>query len=238
MARVRWGRARVGTRQGARLQQGRRRSGRGRARLWLVAYALAGALAVACIDGEDGFGGSFGVSSAGGIFCSPGLADADHDSIPDLQEGLEDLDGDTLPNYRDEDSDGDGLSDAVEVGDPCVPTECYGIVVYLNADSDGDRIRDGEDLSVCAPFVDPTSSATTQTSTGSALTSTTASTTSTGASTTGNLGNDSTSTTGMLGEGGAHPAMGTTEGGAAGAAGENNAGGAGSDEGEGGAASD
>jgi len=40
--------------------------------------------------------------------------DMDHDGIPDSTEGLADIDGDGLDNLRDLDSDGDGLTDAIE----------------------------------------------------------------------------------------------------------------------------
>eukprot|EP01047_Picozoa_sp_COSAG01_P077982 COSAG01_NODE_14242_length_1478_cov_2.171139_1_plen_492_part_11 len=68
------------------------------------------------------------------VTASSGAAyvDADKDGIPDVIEGdsLTDTDGDGSPDYLDEDSDGDGLPDAVEGLD----------------DADGDGIPDYRDL--------------------------------------------------------------------------------------------
>ena len=53
-------------------------------------------------------------------------ADADGDSIADVDEGTDDLDGDGLPNYLDTDSDGDGLADDYETAtgtDPYDPND-------------------------------------------------------------------------------------------------------------------
>src|SRR5688572_23246437 len=173
----------------------------------------------ACSDVGDVSSGGFGgavTTVGGGIFCGPG-ADADADGIPDLIEGLDDVDGDSLPNYRDDDSDGDGLSDAVEIGAACNPNMCDTAIRYLTADSDGDGIVDGEDSDVCTGLL-----TTAVTSTGMSQTSTATSAT-TGTSTTGSMGNDST-TASSNGEGGTHPGAGGADpnaGGAAGAAGEN-----------------
>lgn len=188
----------------------------------IAVCTLVGSGMGACSDNHSDISGGFSgavtaVGGPGGIFCGPG-ADADADGIPDLNEGLDDVDGDSLPNYRDDDSDGDGLGDAVEVGEPCNPNVCGTAITYLTADSDADGILDGEDSMVCTP-----TTATAQTSTGMSQTSTGTSAT-TVTSSTGTLGNDSTNTTGN-GEGGTHPGAGGADpnaGGAAGAAGENN----------------
>lgn len=49
------------------------------------------------------------------------LSDSDDDGIADIYEGTQDLDGDGVPNYLDEDSDGDGASDASEWTDGTDP---------------------------------------------------------------------------------------------------------------------
>jgi len=220
----------------AAVQVGRRQRGKRRLGRHKLACAVVGLAVGACTDASDGglAGSSFGVGGVGGGIdpCQSGLADADGDGLSDLGEGRDDVDGDTVPNYRDQDSDGDGVDDRIEVGSPCSPTRCAEAIMYLTADSDNDGMIDGEDSDVCTLLSTSTSTSTVGTfpnSTG----------TSSGTSTTGSVGNDST--TGTIGEGGTHPGAGgsdTSAGGAAGAAGENNAGGADSEGGAAGAAWD
>ena len=69
--------------------------------------------------------------------------DPDRDHISSLDEGAGDPDGDDLPNARDPDSDGDGISDAIEAGDtdcatPPVDTDGDGTPDFLDLDSNGD----------------------------------------------------------------------------------------------------
>ncbi len=65
--------------------------------------------------------------------------DSDGDGIPDAVEGADDADGDGIPNYLDEDSDGDGIPDAVEGADDA---DGDGIPNFLDLDSDDDGIPD------------------------------------------------------------------------------------------------
>jgi hypothetical protein len=106
------------------------------------------------------FGGEF--SRAGGqpasnfaiLYSGNGtLADADGDSIPDVQEDAngdgdlsnDDADGDGIPNYQDADSDNDGRPDDVEAGDQdlftiAASSDANGIPDFLDPDDDGDGI--------------------------------------------------------------------------------------------------
>ncbi len=77
-------------------------------------------------------------------------ADADSDGIADAVEGMSDTDGDGTPNYLDDDSDGDGYSDAEERGPtstPCGPrnTDTDPTLDFLDKDSDNDGLTDEEE---------------------------------------------------------------------------------------------
>lgn len=65
--------------------------------------------------------------------------DSDGDGISDAVEGYDDPDGDDLPNYLDPDSDGDGIDDAVEgAGD----ADGDSTPNFLDLDSDGNGVSD------------------------------------------------------------------------------------------------
>ncbi|MHA8050405.1 Ig-like domain-containing protein, partial [Aquirufa sp. ROCK-SH2] len=72
-------------------------------------------------------------------------ADCDNDGIPNMMEcfgaigNCQDFDGDGVPNYMDTDSDGDGITDAVEKN---IDTDKDGDANYLDLDSDNDGISD------------------------------------------------------------------------------------------------
>jgi gliding motility-associated-like protein len=70
---------------------------------------------------------------------NPYDTDSDGDGISDAVEGTTDIDGDGTPNYRDLDSDGDGIPDATE---GTVDTDGDGTPNYRDLDSDGDGIDD------------------------------------------------------------------------------------------------
>ncbi len=82
-----------------------------------------------------------------------GLADSDGDTISDEDEGAAfglDTDGDTIPDHLDEDSDGDGWSDADEAGDDDLRTaprdsDSDGTPDYRDEDSDGNGIDDRDE---------------------------------------------------------------------------------------------
>ena len=74
--------------------------------------------------------------------------DTDGDSIFDKHEGSDDPDGDGLPNWRDDDSDGDTVPDAIEAGDGDLATLPFdadndGQPNFLDLDSDDNCIGDG-----------------------------------------------------------------------------------------------
>jgi gliding motility-associated-like protein len=71
--------------------------------------------------------------------------DTDGDGISDAVEGIIDTDGDGIPNFRDTDSDNDGIPDAIE---GTVDTDGDGIPNYLDLDSDNDGIPDSVELTV------------------------------------------------------------------------------------------
>lgn len=83
-----------------------------------------------------------------------GTSDTDKDGIPDGVEGRAtgvDTDGDAIPDYRDLDSDGDGILDAVEAGDqdlatPPRDTDGDGVPEFRDTDSDNDGILDTDEL--------------------------------------------------------------------------------------------
>ena len=76
--------------------------------------------------------------------------DYDKDFITNAQEGAAagvDTDGDKFPDFRDYDSDGDGIPDAIEAGDqdlttPPIDTDKDGTPDFRDLDSDGDGIPD------------------------------------------------------------------------------------------------
>ncbi|MEQ1564759.1 MAG: hypothetical protein ABMA64_03890 [Myxococcota bacterium] len=80
------------------------------------------------------------------------LPDEDGDTIMDHHEGTEedawyDQDVDGTPNFQDADSDGDGLDDAVEAGDPDLITfpfdsDLDGTADFLDLDADGNCLED------------------------------------------------------------------------------------------------
>jgi hypothetical protein len=73
--------------------------------------------------------------------------DSDDDTIWDGHEGTGDVDGDNTINALDDDSDGDGISDADEAGDadPSTPPDNHdsdGLADFLDLDSDQDGLPD------------------------------------------------------------------------------------------------
>jgi hypothetical protein len=77
-------------------------------------------------------------------------ADDDGDCIGNGAEGCTltppaDRDGDGVPNHLDEDADGDGISDRIEVGPDCATprdTDGDSLVDYLDEDTDNDGVPD------------------------------------------------------------------------------------------------
>ncbi len=71
-------------------------------------------------------------------------SDSDNNCISDAEEGTADADGDLVPDSSDPDNDGDGIQDAIEIGDDCaeVDTDGDGIQDYVDRDSDGDGVGD------------------------------------------------------------------------------------------------
>ncbi|MCA9607858.1 MAG: hypothetical protein KC619_19750 [Myxococcales bacterium] len=88
--------------------------------------------------------------------------DADSDTISDVDEGAaasRDTDGDGTPDYMDDDSDGDGLSDATEAGDadvmsPPVDSDGDGLPDFRDLDSDNDGLSDADEATIY--MTDPT----------------------------------------------------------------------------------
>ncbi|MBK8481053.1 MAG: hypothetical protein IPL40_07730 [Proteobacteria bacterium] len=76
--------------------------------------------------------------------------DSDHDTILDRDEGCalgRDSDDDGTPDYLDDDSDGDGITDAIEAGDadpltPPVDTDRDNFADAIDLDSDNDGVLD------------------------------------------------------------------------------------------------
>ena len=68
--------------------------------------------------------------------------DSDGDGISDADEGTVDTDGDGVEAYLDDDSDGDGFTDAQEGGDDI---DGDGLIDAQDTDSDGDGIDDADD---------------------------------------------------------------------------------------------
>lgn len=79
------------------------------------------------------------------------MADADGDTITDLDEGTEDPDGDGTGNDQDDDSDGDAIPDGTEAGDedpatPPVDSDADGTPDFLDTDSDGNGLSDMDEV--------------------------------------------------------------------------------------------
>ncbi len=125
---------------------------------WAVRAAIMAIVAMAMvaivIGGSAGCGDEAGMTSqdAGADLvdeCTVG-ADSDGDCLTDLVEGCNlsppaDRDADGQANHLDRDSDGDGISDALEVGPDCDrPRDTDGDTRpdYVDSDSDGDRVGD------------------------------------------------------------------------------------------------
>ena len=74
--------------------------------------------------------------------------DADDNCIPDWDEkggdNPRDYDGDFIYDFADDDNDGDGILDVIEIGDRCdlVDSDLDGTPDYMDLDSDGDGIGD------------------------------------------------------------------------------------------------
>jgi hypothetical protein len=77
--------------------------------------------------------------------------DSDDDGIADAIEGSSDLDDDEIPNYLDDDSDGDCVPDALEGdGDP----DGDGAPSFTDVDADGDGLGDEREDADCDGLVD------------------------------------------------------------------------------------
>jgi hypothetical protein len=82
--------------------------------------------------------------------------DTDGDTISDFDEQSSiprDTDGDGTPDFMDDDSDGDGISDADEAGDadvmtPPVDTDGDGTPDFQDTDSDNDGVDDADELTL------------------------------------------------------------------------------------------
>lgn len=93
---------------------------------------------------------------------SDDLLDTDGDGITDDDEGTGDVDMDGTPNFRDLDSDGDNIPDAVEAGDNdrrTRPVDTDGDMApdFLDTDADGDTVPDimeAGDTDLMTPPVD------------------------------------------------------------------------------------
>ncbi len=112
-----------------------------------LGFILSVALVVACSPDP---GGGDVAPDGGGITCAEnGLPDSDGDGISNLHEGsgVVDTDRDGIPDSRDNDSDGDGITDDVEAGrevcseDP-LDTDDDGTPDFQDIDSDGNGIFD------------------------------------------------------------------------------------------------
>jgi len=110
---------------------------------------LATLLVAACGIDEGGTG----ISSS---------SDADGDTISNGDEGNDtsvNTDGDEYPDWLDYDSDGDGISDALEAGDadpatPPIDTDGDGTPDFRDTDADGDLIDDSVELDENFAIVD------------------------------------------------------------------------------------
>jgi len=94
-----------------------------------------------------------------------GAGDLDMDGVPDLEEWEEslpydldlDVDMDGVPNYADNDSDGDGMSDACEFGYKSVWSANPGLHPYVAAtdpDIDGDEFSNAEECEAGSDVLD------------------------------------------------------------------------------------
>ncbi len=83
--------------------------------------------------------------------------DSDADGLLDAVEGVSDVDGDGVLAFRDLDSDNDGLPDALERGTGPQPrdTDNDGIPDYVDTDSDGDGIADSTEAGFAAAQLNP-----------------------------------------------------------------------------------
>ena len=101
----------------------------------------------ACASGEACFDGSCGMRPT---------VDDDGDTVSNFDEQSSiprDTDGDTTPDYLDDDSDGDGISDADEAGDtnvstPPVDSDGDGTPDFQDLDSDNDSISDADEVTL------------------------------------------------------------------------------------------
>jgi len=101
----------------------------------------------ACPPGQACFGGTCGMRPT---------VDIDEDTISDYDEQRSidrDTDMDGTPDYLDDDSDGDGISDAMEAGDTSVSTapvdsDGDGTPDFRDLDSDNDGLTDAEELAL------------------------------------------------------------------------------------------
>lgn len=107
-----------------------------------------------CVDRDDG--GAFDAGPNDGARPQPDVGpidpalDQDGDGISDVHEGRADgvdSDGDGTPDHLDDDSDNDGISDALEAGDtlvttPPVDSDDDGTPDFQDLDSDGNGVRD------------------------------------------------------------------------------------------------
>lgn len=123
-----------------------------------AALLLSLTLLAGCEVGTPGTGDSGGGRNDGGLTVRcESETDTDGDGIFDEFETSADWEGDGTPNYLDDDSDGDGFSDAEEHGtdDGCaaVDLDGDGIADYLDLDSDGDGLSDEEERT--RYFTDP-----------------------------------------------------------------------------------
>ncbi len=105
--------------------------------------------------GGGDVGGFTGIGGGNAVCSDP--TDGDGDGVADVLEGDEpaDVDGDEKPNASDEDSDGDGLSDADEAGagreGPCdqlVDTDQDGAADGYDKDSDNDGLSDKQEAAL------------------------------------------------------------------------------------------
>jgi hypothetical protein len=129
--------------------------------LWAFCFAISGCGPTEGIAHKKPGGGDGGV---GGNSCTKPPADTDGDGISDVNEGAMesppvDTDGDGLPNFRDLDSDGDCIPDAVEAGDTNlmtlpVDTDNDGTPDFEDLDSDNDGLVDAKEDLNCNGVVD------------------------------------------------------------------------------------
>ena len=113
-----------------------------------------GGCGMACPAGEACFDGSCGMRPT---------VDTDGDTISDFDEQSSiprDTDGDGTPDFMDDDSDGDGISDAMEAGDaevmtPPVDTDGDGTPDFQDTDADNDGVDDADEITLGTDPTDP-----------------------------------------------------------------------------------